>query len=90
MYLLVSSCISIFVDSRRVLRCRTELNCRPSEGKQLLVEVANGGSIPEKFAQNTFLRRLQKAARIMRWIACGQLPDLYASIKEADSRKRCS
>jgi hypothetical protein len=56
--------------------CSEHLGVDESRGKSMLTCVFNGGSPPAGFEDNAFLKRLQKAARYMRWFACSVAPDV--------------
>ena len=66
--------------------CSEHLGVDESRGKSMLTSVFNGGSPPAGFEDNAFLKRLQKAARYMRWFACSVAPDVYSLVGDDPSR----
>ena len=71
----------------RDLVCREHLKTDPTTGKSLLTKVVNGGSIPEGFATNEFLLKVQMLAKYLRWLACTLLPEVYAACRDDPSRQ---
>ena len=49
--------------------------------------ITNGGAIPAEHAGNKFLISLQKAARVLRWLACPLMPELHEHLKENPERR---
>ena len=45
-------------------------------GKTLLTMILNGGSIPTAHEKVRYLQNLRKASRLLRMLACTQLPDV--------------
>ena len=73
---------------RRSVRIRC--NAPKHEGKQILMEVANGASVSKfKDLQRNaiaFLDKLSTESRELRWLACSQLPDFYKQKNNQRSR----
>ena len=59
------------------------------KGKQLLLKIFNGGSIPDWLeAGKPFLTKLQKASIYLRWAAISLLPDAFAKFERPESDKK--
>ncbi|CAE7582461.1 unnamed protein product [Symbiodinium sp. CCMP2592] len=69
----------------RATVCSTNLKCNDAQGKQILMEVANGAS-PDKFDKlnkqgMAFLKALSSESRQLRWLACSQMPAEYTQLR---------
>jgi hypothetical protein len=51
-------------------------------GKTLLTMILNGGSIPTAHEKVRYLQSLRKASRLLRMLACTQLPDVWAALRD--------
>jgi hypothetical protein len=65
--------------------CTDRLHCTEQKGKELLIQTACGQQVSvcselDSDAQ-TFLRQVSEESRILRWLACSQLPDLWEAVK---------
>ena len=61
--------------------CSDKLRSSDQRGKQILLEVANGAS-PKKYECRSsvgqeFLQNLANESRILRWLACSQMSEMY-------------
>ena len=74
---------AVAADRKKV--CEDKLHCSEAEGKQLLLETANGASMDKNSRLSAdgqkFLQELSDESRALRWLACTQLPDLYTEIR---------
>ena len=73
-------------DRKKVIAERLRMSA--TAGKQLLIKVFNGGSVPASLAQNQFLKDLQKASYFCRWLACGLMTDASAYVLRDACRER--
>ena len=69
-------CVQQCAESRSSV-CEKELRRSEEEGKNILTAVFNGSKLPDGLENNEFLKRLQKAARYMRWLAVSLAPGIY-------------
>ena len=69
--------------SDRKKDCEEKFQCTEHEGKQILMEVANGASATKfndlQRSATVFLKKLAGESRELRWLACSQLPAFYRS-----------
>ena len=83
----ISAWRKVAADRKKV--CTNTLQCTEHEGKQILMEVANGASVSKfKDLQRNaiaFLDKLSTESRELRWLACSQLPDFY---KQKNNQKK--
>ncbi|CAE7220712.1 unnamed protein product [Symbiodinium sp. CCMP2592] len=59
-----------------------KLNVQISEGKDIITTVFNGGAPPGKLKDNQLIKKLQKIALYVRWVACNILHDDYMSLAD--------
>ncbi|CAE7525164.1 unnamed protein product [Symbiodinium natans] len=75
----ISAWRAVAADRQKV--CVERLSCSEAEGKQLLLEIANGAAVSQasrlQGGAATFLQQLSDESRELRWLACSQLPALY-------------
>lgn len=64
----------------------TDLQLSRTEGKRVLLEVANGGSGPAHLSGHDVIRSLRQACTWIKWLAVGNFPDVYDHC-EADKTK---
>ena len=64
----------------------TDLQLSRTEGKRVLLEVANGGSGPAHLSGHDVIRSLRQACAWIKWLAVGNFPDVYDHC-EADKTK---
>lgn len=55
-----------------------ELKVSKADGKQILIEVVNGGSPPAKLSEHDVIVGLRKVSIWIKWLAVTKLPDLYS------------
>lgn len=55
-----------------------ELKVSKADGKQILIEVVNGGSPPAKLLEHDVIVGLRKVPIWIKWLAVTKLPDLYS------------
>lgn len=68
-------------DRNRVI---SELECRPAEGKEVLIKALNGeGGVSQESA---ILKSLRTEGRVLRWLAVSVLPDLHDAIIAAKTK----
>ena len=51
-------------------------------GKAPLTMVLNGGTVPPAHEKVRYLQNLRKASRLLRMLACTQLPDVWAALRD--------
>lgn len=64
-----------------------DLGTSPASGKQSLTAVYNGGRVPSVPGNAAFLEELAKEGRMARWVACTNLPDVYADARKSETRR---
>jgi len=64
--------------TRRDALIAEELECDLASGKALLIAVLGGQTIPARWQGNAFLARVRSAGRMLRWLACSCVPDVYS------------
>jgi hypothetical protein len=58
------------------------------EAKPLLTSVINGAALPSTLEKNSWMKQLRKASRLLRMLACTQMPDLYEKLRADEGRRR--
>ena len=62
-----------------------ELQLPKRQGKQILLEIVNGGGPPEELANKEVLIDLQQVSLWLKWLAMTNLPELYDHCEKAKS-----
>ena len=60
----------------------SNLGLQSAEGKEVINTVFNGGAPPTKLKDNEAIKKLQKVALYVRWVACNLLHDDYMSLDD--------
>ena len=66
--------------------CRDQLHTDVATGKHLLNCLINGGGVPAQWEGNPSIAAVQRLAFYLRWLACTELPEVYAKCCE-DGRR---
>ncbi len=66
--------------------CLDELSLQASAGKETILRIVNGGSIPENLRSNEYAHRISKLARWLRWLSVTLFPDMFQALKTSTNK----